>query len=116
MPSDQVAEALKERLMAHYAIAVEDAIGEPDEKPSGRVERLGRSLRDVVRVRRYDMERERARERSEIEKERVTLERERIELSRARFTKRVPEAEGEKKLVLSHQEKAEMVKKMLEEL
>ena len=108
-----VAESLVGKLMAHYAVAVEDAIAETDEKPGGRVERLGRSLRDVVRVRRYDMERERDRERAEIDKERVRLERERIELQRAKFSKRAPGTDAGKPAGLSHQEKAEMVKQMV---
>lgn len=113
--SGKVAESLKERLMVHYAAALEDALGESDEKPSKRVERLGQSLRDVVQVRRYDLARERAREHGEVEKERVTLERERLELQRARLkNQRVgedpDEAERERHL---HLEQAEMVKQMV---
>src|SRR5579862_4758750 len=43
----KVAEALTERLMAHYAAALEYAIGGTDEKARKHVERLGRLLQDV---------------------------------------------------------------------
>jgi len=110
--SKEVSEALTEQLMVHYAAALEDAIAESDEKASNRVDRLGKSLRDMLRVRRHDLDREWC----AAEQERVKMERERLELLRAKLQ---PEANAEledgKEPPLSHQEKAEMVKQMVRE-
>ena len=117
--SGKVAEALTERLMVHYAAALEDAIGGTDEKARKQVERLGRSLQDVVRIRRFELSRERAREWSEMEKEWMALERERIELQKARLTSPKSNVQGPKSANgpqstgRSHEEKAEMVRQMV---
>lgn len=108
--SERISAALTERLMVHYAAALEDAIAESDVKASDRVERLGRSLRDMVRVRR-------ARERAEMEREWMNLERERLELQRTRTQARganTPETDAEREREL-HLEQAEMVKQMVRE-
>jgi hypothetical protein len=101
--------------MVHYAAALEDAIGGTDEKARKHVERLGRSLQDVVRVQRYNLARERAREWTEMEKEWMALERERIELQRARLKRAAPGAIDKPKGP-SHEEKAEMVKQMVRDM
>jgi hypothetical protein len=105
--AEQVAAALTEQLMVHYAAALEDALAESDEKPSQRVERLGRSLREMVRV-------QRARERADTEREWLALERERLELQRTRLNNQPP-GTNEGSEALSHEEKAEMVRQMVEE-
>jgi hypothetical protein len=111
--SGKVSESLKERLVVHYAAAVGDALAETDEKPSKRVERLGRSLRDVVHLGRYDLARERERDRSEVERERLQMERERLDLQRARLNKHAPDPDASEQARLLHEQRAEMVKQMM---
>lgn len=106
--SDEVAEALTERLTVHYAAALEDAIAETDDKPRNRVERLGKSLRDVVRLRRFELT-------NDVERERVKMGRERLVLQRAKLKQSGGQWENDEEERLSHLEKAEIVKQMLED-
>lgn len=104
VPPGDLADLLTRAVMTHYAGAVQRSNGKPDEEPSERVRRLGQSLRDVVRLGRYELARERA-----------ELDRERLELQRARLKnhKAGGQPDDKEKERLSHLEKAEMVKQMV---
>src|SRR5579871_5420064 len=121
--------ALTNALMAHYAAALEDSNAMPEEDPKARVERLGRSLKDMSRLRRDELAGERLREHVRIEEEWVAIERQRAELERERLELQratqaraantqargaITEADAERERQM-HLEKAEMVKEMVRE-
>jgi hypothetical protein len=62
-------------LMVQYASAVYRANNDPNEEPRERVKRLGKSLRDVVRLRRCEL----AGEQAEIHRERAKIQREKTD-------------------------------------
>jgi hypothetical protein len=113
--SGEMVESLTNALVAHYAAALRESNGDSNEEPGKRVERLGKSLREMSRLRRYELARERFHEHVRIGEEWVALERERLELERERLNRQAPGASDEERERLSHEEKAEMVKRMLEE-
>jgi hypothetical protein len=86
--SAELAELFTTVLMTHYAAAVQRSNADVDEEPRERVKRLGKSLRDITRLRRCELTRERAHEQAEIGRERVELMRERLELERRRLEER----------------------------
>ncbi len=100
--SGQLAESLTTAVVAQYAAAVYRCGADSAEKPSDRVRRLGKSPRDLDRLRR----REQA-------QERIDIQRERLELERSKMKHQSKESETEPEL--SHEERAEMVKQMLRE-
>src|SRR5579871_4636634 len=121
--------SLTNALTAHYAAALEDSNAIPEEDPKARVERLGRSLKDMSRLRRDELAAERLREHVRIEevwvaieRQRAELERERLELQRATQARAantqargaITEADAERERQM-HLEKAEMVKEMVRE-
>lgn len=115
MASAKMAESLTRALTAHYAVALQGSNANTSEEPSKRVERLGRSLKDMTRLRRYELARERLSEHVRIGEEWVALERERLELERAKLNPKQPGSET-KPVGLSHEEKAKIVKQMLRDL
>jgi hypothetical protein len=117
VPASELVEAVTTLLMTYYALAVEDSNHDVAEIPQKRLKRLGQSLRDVIRVRRYDLARNQAELQSEIGRERLTLERERLELERAKVNnlKGQEEPASSSEPPLSHEDKAAMVRQMLED-
>ncbi len=71
----ELAEPLTMALMAHYTAAVNRSNGDDIEEPRERVKRLSKSLRDVVRLRRCEL----ARERTQIQRESLEIKREKTE-------------------------------------
>jgi hypothetical protein len=112
-------EGLTNALVVHYAAAVQDSNANSEEEPAKRVERLGKSLKDMSRLRRHELARERLREHVRIGGEWVALERERLEIERAKLSRETrggkPGPDEKERERLRHLEKAEMVKKMLRE-
>lgn len=118
-PTGELAESFMAVLMSHYAAAVQRSNADTAEEPRERVKRLGKSLRDMTRLRRCELARERAREQSEIGRERAALMRERLELERARMTNQAPTEDPEARKERErkrHQEKAEIVKQWVRDL
>lgn len=118
-PADELAELFTTVLMTHYAAAVRRSNADTAEEPREQVKRLGKSLRDITRLRRCELVRERVREQAEIGRERVALMRERLELERARMNNQSstedPEAHKERERK-RHEEKAKIVRQWLEDL
>lgn len=112
VPTTELVEALTTLLMTYYAIAVEDANHDTSEAPEKRLKRLGQSLRDVIRVRRYELARDQAELQSEIGRERLTIQRERLELERAKVGNGQQAPEPSPEPAMSHQEEAEIIKQM----
>lgn len=118
-PAGELAELFTTVLLSHYAAAVQRSNADTAEEPRERVKRLGRSLRDITRLRRCELVRERAREQGEIGRERVALMRERLELERARMKNQAPTEDAEAREERErkrHQEKAEIVKQWVRDL
>lgn len=115
-PSAELAELFTTVLVTHYAAAVQRSNADPAEGPRERAKRLGKSLRDMARLRRYELTRERVRDQAEIGRERVALMRERLELERARIesqpSKEDPKDSKEQERQ-RHLKTAERVKQML---
>lgn len=103
----ELAEPLTTAIVAQYAAAVYRSNTDTAEKPGDRVRRLGKSLRDLDRLRR----REQARERIEIQREWLELERARTKHQPSPDSPEAKEAERQ-----YHLERAEQVKQMLEDL
>lgn len=106
MPGE-LAEPLTTAIVAQYAAAVYRSNTNTTEEPSARVRRLGKSLRDLDRLRR----REQARERIEIQREWLELERARTKYQPSPNSPEAREAERQ-----IHLKRAEQVKQMLADL
>ena len=91
-------------LMTHYAAAIRHSNADTAEEPRERLKRLGKSLREMARL-----------HRCEIGREQVALMREKLELQRAKMRNQSAPDSVEAEEAERHLEKAEMVKRMLEE-
>lgn len=76
----ELADPLATVLMAQYTAACYRSNTDEAEEPRARVRRLGKSLRDIVRLRRCELARERARDQNQLGRERLALDREWLQL------------------------------------
>lgn len=101
----KVVPAVEMVTMAHYAAALQRSTREPDEDPRKQLRRLSKSIRDVVRMRR-----------SEHNREQLKLEREWLEL-KLRKSPKSPAAEtaaaNNEVQPMTEEEMAELLKKFL---
>ncbi len=101
----KVADAVECVTLTHYAAALHRSNMDATEKPAKRLKRLSGSLRDVSRLR----EREQARERLELDRKWFELAERKADAAR----RGKPTNPSNEEPVMSHQEKAAWLKKML---
>lgn len=104
----ELTEPLTAAVIAQYAAAVYRSNADKTEEPMARVRRLGKSLRDLDRLRR----REQARERIEIQREWLELERQKCREAKTSETEEQPMNNNEIQ-PMTEEEKTEMLRKLL---
>ena len=94
VPAAELAAPLTTVLMAHYTAAFYRSNGDATEEPRARVRRLGKSMRDMIRLQRYQL----AREQAQIGRDRLELQRQWLELER----QKTDDGQRKKFLELAH--------------